>query len=123
MEFILLGAAGLAEAAWAFEMMLMGGGLLVTGFCASLALTVRSRKLAIAAIVLLAVNCVYFQPWYCFTPFEADAYDDLDVVSAAGSFQFLGICWLATTAFTIFATIIAYRAGPIPPPVDTEGAT
>ena len=96
-----LAAAGPAEAAWLFGMLLMNACLVAICLVAGLAAIVRSRVMAVIALVLLIAFCIFFQPWYCFAPFEAEAYADPDVVSAAGEFQFVGAFWVVTSALTI----------------------
>ncbi len=105
----IIAAAGIAEAAWMTAMILMGGGLLVIWVMAIFALTLPSKRLATAAILMLGLFMVFFQPWDCFTPFDAEAYDDPDVVSAAGEFRAVGIAWIVTSLFVIIASVFAWR--------------
>lgn len=88
---------------------LMAGGLLVICVVAFFAMTVPSKKTAIAALVLFSIFSVFFRPWYCFTPFDADAYDDPDVVSAAEKFRIVGITWILTSLFVLVSLVTAWR--------------
>ena len=60
MQYTLIAAAGLAEAAWMMAMMLMGGGMLVIYFVAFLTLETASRKLAVTSVVLLIAFTLFF---------------------------------------------------------------
>tara|TARA_R110002049_G_scaffold5952_1_gene39187 strand:+ start:132 stop:506 length:375 start_codon:yes stop_codon:yes gene_type:complete len=108
MQYTLIASAGLAEAAWMMAMMLMGGGMLVICFVAFLTLETASRKLAVTSVVLLIAFSLFFQPWYCFVPFEADAYDDPDVVSATDDFRIFGIMWVLTSLLVLVSSTIAW---------------
>jgi hypothetical protein len=109
MQYNLIAAAGLAEAAWMMALMLMGGGLFVICIIALFALTLASKKMAIAAIIMLGLFTLFFQPWYCFTPFGTEAYDDPDVVSAAVEFRVVGTGWILTTLFVLIAAAVVWR--------------
>ena len=62
MEFTVIAASGIAEAAWMLAMMLMGGGMLIIGFISFLAALLGARKLAMTALVLIALFTLFFQP-------------------------------------------------------------
>lgn len=123
MQYTLIAAAGLAEAAWMMAMMLMGGGMLVICFVAILTLETASRKLAVTSVVLLIAFTLFFQPWYCFVPFKADAYDDPDVVSAAEDFRIVGIAWVLTSLFVLVSSTIAWLKKRRPSSIDTAQTT
>ncbi len=103
-----LAAAGLAEYAWMMDMVLMMGAMIVVAILALTALATWSRKLALAAIAILFLFAIFFQPWYCFAPFDLKDYDDPDVESAAGSFRTLGFLWIATSVFAITSLVIIW---------------
>lgn len=109
MESFPLAAAGLAEAAWMFTMQLMNGCLGIIVTAATAALLSRWRWLSITAFVLLGVFTVFFEPWNCFVPFEREAYEDPDVVKAAGRFWLVGLFWVATVFVTVVSGIVAWR--------------
>lgn len=117
MHYALFAAAGIAEAAWALVMILMWGGLFVICIVGFSALIMASRTLAITAMVLLVAFTVFFQPWYCFIPFEPDSYKDPDVASAADEFRAVGFGWVATTVFVPVISLIAWfihqQQGPV----------
>lgn len=97
----MIAAAGIAEAAWTLALILIGSGLLLTGIMALVAAAWPSRGLVVAAVGLLVVGSLYFEVWRCFTPFEAVAYEDPDVVSAAASFRAVGVAWVVTCVFIL----------------------
>jgi hypothetical protein len=103
-----IAAAGLAEAAWMFTMQLMYGCLAIIAMAAVGALLTRWRWLSITACVLLAAFCVFFEPWYCFTPFGPEAYEDPDVVKAASRFWLVGLCWIANVFLTVASGFAAW---------------
>src|SRR5580698_1190055 len=117
MNWNLIAAAGIAEAAWMFTRLLMYAGLFVVGLLAAGAMANGSRKLANVALAALATFCVLFQPWRCFAPFSAEAYEDPDVVYAASGFFLVGIVWIAVSLFTFISVAAARsKASRTPPP-------
>ncbi len=104
-----IAAAGLAEAAWLFAMLFMGGGLLVIGVMGLVAMMWPSRKLAITAVVALSVFSLVCQPWYCFFPFDPKDYSDPDVASTAEDFRMVGFGWIATSVFVFFSVVLSGR--------------
>jgi hypothetical protein len=109
MQSSLIAAAGLAEAAWMMAMWLMEGGLFVICLIAVFALTARSQMLAITAIVLLGLFTVFFQPWHCFMPLDAEARRDPDVVSAAEDSRVVVAGWILTSLLTVTSLVVTWR--------------
>jgi hypothetical protein len=105
---LLIAAAGLAEAAWMMEMLVMGGTFLVIGLLALFALCWRSHKLSEASVMLLGIVTLIFQPWYCFRPFDEEYYSDTDVVQAANGFQVVGILWILTLVFVFASAVVTW---------------
>jgi hypothetical protein len=111
----LIASAGLAEAAWLFDSILLTGGLLIIATVGGIGLRMRSRVVASAAAALLALFTFYFEPWYLFEPFETAAYSDPDVAYAAWRFRALGIGWVITTLLVLVSVVTAWRR-----PLDAE---
>jgi hypothetical protein len=111
MDCLLLALAGPAEAALDFTRLLMYSGLAIISIVAMSAAGLRSRKLSLATIVLVAAFCLLFTPWYCFAPFPAEAYDDADVVYHAAAFRILGFAWIATCVLVAVCLGLANTRG------------
>ena len=90
-------------------MFLMWSGLLATCLVALLAVLARSQHVAVVAIVFLAGFTIFFEPWYCFAPFEPEAYQDPDVVLAAAYFRVIGIAWIVTCLFVLLTSAAVFR--------------
>ncbi|QDU97768.1 hypothetical protein [Lignipirellula cremea] len=104
----LLAAAGLAEAAWVIEAIIVGGALAVIALVSVLGVVIRSLVLGWIAIVLLGCFTCLFSPWLLLAPFSPEDYQDPDVFSAAADFQFLGGCWIATTLLVIAMLVVTH---------------
>lgn len=91
-----------------FMMQIMYACLAIIAIAAAAALVTRWRWLSITAFVLLGAFCAFFEPWYCFAPFEAEAYEDPDVVKAASRFWLAGLCWIITALLTAASGIAAW---------------
>lgn len=113
MSYALIAAAGIAEVVWFLAMVVMNASLCVICVVALFAVTIPSRKVAIAASVMLGLFTLSFQPWSCFTPFDAEAFEDPDVVMAAEEFRVVGKRWVVASVFTLGAVVTAWwRADP-----------
>jgi hypothetical protein len=123
MNWNLIAAAGIAEAAWMFARLLMYAGLFVVGFFAAVAAANGSRKLANVALAALVIFCVLFQPWGCFAPFAAEAYDDPDVVYHAAEFRLVGIVWIGVSLFTLISFGAAWSKASRQKPPDAAKST
>jgi hypothetical protein len=104
-----IAAAGLAEGVWMMEMLVVGGMLLVIGLLGLGALCWRSKKSLAASMKLLFCFMFIFTPWHFFTPFDAEAYDDLDVVQAADGFRVLGMLWIEKLALVVTSAVVLWR--------------
>ena len=99
----LIAAAGLAEAAWIMTRFIMWGGLVLIALVAMAAASMSSRRAANAALLLLGVFTLVFQPWHCFWPFlTEDIARDSDVAYAAFWFRVLGAGWAMTLALVLW---------------------
>ena len=106
---LLIAAAGLAEADWMMEILAVGGMLLVIGLLRLGALCWRSKKPLTASMKLLFCFMFIFTPWHFFTPFDAEAYDDLDVVQAADGFRVRGMLWIEQLVLVVTSAVVLWR--------------
>jgi hypothetical protein len=106
---LVIAAAGLAEGVWMMEMLVVGGMLLVIGLLGLGALCWRSKKSLAASMKLLFCFMFIFTPWHFFTPFDAEAYDDLDVVQAADGFRVRGMLWIEQLVLVVTSTVVLWR--------------
>lgn len=111
---LLIAAAGLAEAVWLWEMLIMTGLLLVIGLFATIAMGLRSTVSLMVSMMLLVIFMAICRPWYLFMPFDAEAYEDHDVVRAAERFRVVGMLWILTTSLVVTASVVAWRRGHAP---------
>ena|ERR1700676_1288557 len=109
MTCLLLAAAGIAEAAWAFATLLMWVGLIIICTLGLTSMLMRSPIFAGIALASLVLFSLFFQPWCCFSPFEAKYYDDPDVVEAANHFYSVGVGWGMTVLFVLASVVFAWR--------------
>ena len=106
---LLIAAAGYAEVVWRWEMVIMTGILLVIGLFATIAMGLRSTVSLMVSMMLLVIFMAICRPWYLFMPFDAEAYEDHDVVRAAEKFRVVGMLWILTTALVVTAAVVAWR--------------
>jgi hypothetical protein len=106
---LLIAAAGYAEVVWLWEMVIMTGILLVIGLFATIAMGLRSTVSLMVSMMLLVIFMAICRPWYLFMPFDAEAYEDHDVVRAAEKFRVVGMLWILTTALVVTAAVVAWR--------------
>jgi hypothetical protein len=106
---LVIAAAGLAEGVWMMQMLVVGGMLLVIGLLGLGALCWRSKKSLAASMKLLFCFMFIFTPWHFFTPFDAEAYDDLDVVQAADGFRVRGMLWIEQLVLVVTSAVVLWR--------------
>ena len=104
---MIFAAAGLAEAAWAA----MSGLIILTfgvvGITTLVGTIFWPRRAPVVHLVIWLAATFVLQPFYCFAPFEPEAYNDPDVQSAAGMFFFAGKVWLGSLIPIVAGFIVA----------------
>jgi len=102
-----LGMAGLAEyVAW-ITLMIALGSLLLVLFLTGLSLALRSWKLALVALALLAGFGVYFTPWTSLAPYPAG---DSDVIYWMSLWRWLTVFWGFLVAGACVSVVVTCSA-------------
>jgi threonine/homoserine/homoserine lactone efflux protein len=102
---VLLGMAGLAEAAVAAALGLMCIGVFLMTACAAVGLLLRSRAAAVIGFALVGVTAFLFLPWEAFAPAPTN---DPDAVSLQDSYRGLARWWVLATAAVAGAAARAF---------------
>jgi hypothetical protein len=90
----LFAAAGLAEAAWAFALIICWADLLVIITLTVSSYALRSAKVAMCATILFVLSSLFFQPWLPFIPIDdPEVAADSDVIAWNSAFSFMAIAW------------------------------
>jgi len=90
-------------------MVIMTGILPVIGLFATIAMGLRSTVSLMVSMMLLVIFMAICRPWSLFMPFDAEAYEDHDVIRAAKKFRVVGMLWILTTALVVTAAVVAWR--------------
>jgi hypothetical protein len=99
---IIIGAAGLAEAAWAYELLACWVSLLFVVAAVIVAILYRSARIAVGAIILLTLFSLLVQPWNAYAPINDPlAAADPDVADWRSRFQLMAASWAFLAAATL----------------------
>ena len=105
----LFAAAGLAEAAWAFDLTICWAALLFIAGITIAACIMNSWKLSLLAISLLLLFSLTFAPWAAFEPIrpDPDGLFDMEVVAWSARFKTMATFWGIEAAATIASLLWA----------------
>lgn len=100
---IFFAAAGLAEAAWAFDLIICWAGLFFIASIIIVACIRKSWKLSLTAVILLLLFSLLFSPWMAFEPIrpDSDGVFDSDVVDWSDGFQKMAYFWCVESVVAI----------------------
>jgi len=103
----LLGLAGIAEAAAAFELAAFWVAFLFVSLVALLAFGLRSRGVAISAVILWTFVSLLVAPWRAYLPLTELEQRDYDIVYWSSQLHGIAIAWILEWVWIVAVMTLA----------------
>ncbi len=98
--------AGIAEQAYAFELLIGFIALVLVGIAVCIAFWRQSWVAAIVATVLVGLVTLLFMPWWAFMQLSAEDAQDPDVVEWTGNYRVFGVAWIVAVLAAVASLVV-----------------